>query len=86
MAVSNSFMAVLNGQSGNGDSRRSLTYYDANDIGAGPMFSVFVGFEIHGNSSNSYEDASAITVDPSTGDVTSWHLTRATRRARSIEI
>lgn len=69
MAVSNSFVAVLNNATSNADSRQSVTYYDANNIGGGPLFSVFLGFEINGPSSNAYDDPSAISVDPSTGDL-----------------
>jgi hypothetical protein len=69
IAQPTSFVGVLNSATSNADSRRSVTFYDGADIGAGPLFSVFLGFEIHGSSSNSYEDPSAITVDPATGDV-----------------
>jgi hypothetical protein len=62
-------MAILNEANNNADSRRSVTYYDANNVAGGPLFSVFVGFEINGPSSNAYDDASAISVDPSTGDL-----------------
>jgi len=64
-----SFMAVLNEGTSISDSRRSITFFDGDDIGGGPLFSVFMPFEIRGGSSNAYEDPSAITVDPTTGDV-----------------
>jgi hypothetical protein len=68
-ANSNHFTAVLNEATSNADSRRSVSFYDADNIAAGPLFSVFCGFENHGVSSNAYEDPSVISVDQSTGDV-----------------
>lgn len=60
------FFAVLNNSRSNGDSRNSVTYYDASDLNAGPMFTVFPGFERTGND---YLDLSAMDVDPLTGDI-----------------
>jgi hypothetical protein len=68
-AGAQSFFAVLNEATSQADSRRSVTYFDGNDLGAGPLFSVFIPFEIRGTSSNAYEDPSAITVNPLTGDI-----------------
>ena len=65
-AQTGSFFAVLNNSNNNADSRRSITYYDNSDLAAGPLFSVFLGFERTGND---YLDPSAIDVDPATGDV-----------------
>lgn len=59
------FLVVLNENSNNSDSRRSVTYFDADDFDSGPLFSVFLGFEIPGN----FEDPDTLAVDPATGDV-----------------
>jgi hypothetical protein len=63
-APSGGFVAVLNEQSVNGDSMRSVTFFDAADASL-PLFSVFVGYELPGN----FEDPTALTVNPATGDV-----------------
>jgi hypothetical protein len=67
-ARAQSFMAVLNEATSNADSRRSVTYFDGENPDS-PLFSVFIPFEIHGGSQHSYEDPSAISVDPTTGDI-----------------
>ena len=76
-AVSGSFVAVLNEATSNADSRKSVTFYDAADINGGPLFSVFVPFEIHGTSSTAYEEPQTVTTNPSTGDMYflafKWH-------------
>jgi hypothetical protein len=59
------FAVVLNEQNTNSDARRSVLFYDADNINSGPLFSVFVGYE----ASNNFEDPQAIDVDPETGDV-----------------
>ncbi len=59
------FLTVLNEQNGNGDSTRSITYFDADSLATGPLFSVFIGYDEAGNT----EEMSAIDVDPATGDV-----------------
>jgi len=59
------FSVVLNENSNFGDSRRSVTFYDADDLGSGPLFSVFTGYE----SSNNFDEPNSIAVDPATGDV-----------------
>lgn len=61
------FLAVMNEQSSNSDSKRSVTYFDADDLASGPMFSVFMGYEQTGGAE--YEELSAIDVNPATGDV-----------------
>src|SRR5687768_776077 len=63
-APTGGFVAVLNEQNLNGDSMRSVTFFDA-DAANLPLFSVFVGYEIPGN----FEDPTAITVNPVNGDV-----------------
>ena len=63
-APTGGFVAVLNEQNLNGDSMRSVTFFDA-DAANLPLFSVFVGYEIPGN----LEDPTAITVNPVNGDV-----------------
>ncbi len=65
VAQTGRFLAILNEQGSNGDSRRSVTYFDADDLANGPMFSVFIGYELAGN----FEEMSAIDVNPATGDV-----------------
>ena len=77
--VSNSFVAVANetanltdtmGNPINTDSRRSVTFFDSNNIGNGPLFSVALPFEGQGAvNASAYEEFSSLTVDPSTGDV-----------------
>ena len=44
-APTGGFVAVLNEQNTNGDSMRSVTFFDA-DAASLPLFSVFVGYEI----------------------------------------
>ncbi len=64
-AQTGNFAAVINEQTGFGDSLKSVTFFDADDLASGPMFSVFAGFERPSN----MEDPSTIDVDPATGDV-----------------
>jgi hypothetical protein len=64
-AQTGNFAVVLNEAYNWGDSRKSVTYYDADDLASGPLFSVFLGYEY----STNYEDPNAIDVDPATGDV-----------------
>ena len=59
------FVVVFNGNQNNGDSQRTLSYFDADDFDSGPLFSVYVGNDQFGNN----EDPDAIDVDPETGDV-----------------
>ncbi len=59
------FSVVLNENPNFGDSRKSVTFYDADALGGGPLFSVFTGYE----SSNNFDEPNAIAVDPATGDV-----------------
>ena len=74
-AVSNSFAAVANEQSSNSDSRSSITFYDADNMGGGPLFSVQMPFEGSSTDANAapstsaFEEISAVQVDRSTGDV-----------------
>lgn len=63
-APTGGFVAVLNEQNANGDSMRSVSFFDTDALNA-PLFSVFIGHELPGN----FEEISAITVDPATGDV-----------------
>jgi hypothetical protein len=63
--VTGSFLAVMNEQTSFGDSRKSVSFFNADAIDEGPLFSVFVPDELLGNR----EDPDAITVDPVTGDV-----------------
>lgn len=57
------FVALLDKQKNYGDSRRSVVFYDTNDM-SNPLFSVFVGYENGG-----FEDPGALTIDNATGDV-----------------
>jgi hypothetical protein len=59
------FAVVLNEQNTNGDSPKSVSFYDADNIAGGPLFSVFTGYE----ASNNLDEPQAIDVDPATGDV-----------------
>ncbi len=59
------FSVVLNEQTNFSDSRKSVTFYDADDLNGGPLFSVFTGYE----ASNNFDEPNAIDVDPATGDV-----------------
>ncbi len=65
-APTGGFLAVLNEQRANGDSMNTVSFFDADDPSV-PLFSVYVGREPVG--SNEWEEPTAITVDPSTGDV-----------------
>ena len=49
------------------DNARSVIFYDANDIGGGPLFSVFMPYE--NGTGNLYEDPSSVSVNPATGDI-----------------
>jgi hypothetical protein len=64
---SGSYVAVLNEANTTSDSRRSVMYYDANDIGGAPLFSVFVPFEP--GTGTLYEEPNTVTVNPTTGDI-----------------
>jgi len=72
-APTGGFLVHLNENQSNSDSRRSVSIYDADELGAGPLFSVVIpleNFVASGDvSQNNYEETSAITVDPNTGDV-----------------
>jgi len=59
------FSVVLNEQSNFGDSRKSVVFFDADNLNDGPLFSVFTGYE----GSNNFDEPNAIDVDPDTGDV-----------------
>ncbi|MEQ8847223.1 PEP-CTERM sorting domain-containing protein [Botrimarina sp.] len=66
------FFVHLNQQQNNSDSRRSVTFYSADDLNSGaasPLFSVHVPGEIIGPGSYNFEEVSAIAADPFTGDV-----------------
>ncbi len=63
-AADGGFFVHVNQQQNNSDSRRSVTFYDADDMSA-PIFSVFPGFE----GGTNFEEVEAIDVDPVTGDV-----------------
>ncbi len=65
-AQTGGFVAVLDKTQNNGDSRRSVVFFDTDDLSA-PIFSVFVGAE--GGGGFNYEDPDSITVNPATGDV-----------------
>ncbi|MEM1097961.1 MAG: PEP-CTERM sorting domain-containing protein [Planctomycetota bacterium] len=60
------FFVHANENQGFSDSRRSVTFYDADAIGDLALFSVYIGFE---ESVGNNEEISAIDVDPVTGDV-----------------
>jgi hypothetical protein len=64
-AQTGTFLAVLNEQRTNGDSRRSVTFFDASDLAGGPLFSVFLGYD----EGIDQEDPNTIDVDPATGDI-----------------
>jgi hypothetical protein len=78
-SISSGFVAVANetanltDSSGNPivtDSRRSVTFFDSNNIGNGPLFSVALPFEGQAApNASAYEEFSAMTADPSTGDI-----------------
>ena len=58
------FVALLN--EGNfGDSPRTVSFFDATSLGAGPMFSVFMGYDQEANR----EENNTLTINPATGDV-----------------
>ena len=65
------FLTILNEQNANGDSTRSVTYFDADALGDAdplndtPLFSVFIGYDEAGDT----EELNMIDVDPATGDV-----------------
>jgi hypothetical protein len=67
------FLAVMNEttNNSNGDSQRSITFFDADEIGSGPLFSVFVPWEDAGTGggATNFEELQAITADPATGDI-----------------
>ncbi len=68
------FFVHMNQQNvtGFGDSRRSVTFYDADDFGVtnpSPLFSVHIPGEQRAIGSYNGEELDAITVDPTTGDV-----------------
>jgi hypothetical protein len=65
-APTGGFLAVLNESRNFGDSMNCITFLDADDPTV-PLFSVYVGKEPVG--SNEWEEPSAITVDPATGDL-----------------
>jgi len=60
------FTAVLNENRTNGDSMNTVSFFSGSDLTA-PLFSVYVGREPQG--SNEWEEPTAITVNPTTGDV-----------------
>jgi len=66
---SGSFVAVLNERnSGTGsDNRRTVQFYDAADVGGGPLFSMFVPWEP--GTGTLYEEPNTVTVNPTTGDI-----------------
>lgn len=64
-APTGGFLAILNENSSFADNRRSIGFYDVDELDAGPLFSVFIGYERPGN----FRELSAITSDPLTGDV-----------------
>ena len=72
-APSGGFLVHVNENQQQSDSRRSITFYDADGIGGGPLFSVVIpleNFVASGDvSQNNYEELGAITIDPATGDV-----------------
>ncbi len=68
-AQTGSFLAVLNEQNNdsNGDSQRTVTFFDSSNLAGGPIFSVFMGFE--GTTSTNSVDGGQIDVNPANGDV-----------------
>lgn len=72
-AQPSSFIGVLQERTATGtaaqptDNKRTVLYYDAANIAAGPLFSVFLPYE--NGTGNLYEDPSSVTVNPSTGDI-----------------
>ncbi len=66
-APTGGFFVHINEQSTYSDSKKSVTFYDADDIAGGALFSVFIGFEDPTNSN--LEEITNIAVDPATGDV-----------------
>lgn len=69
VAPTGGFLAVLNGQYNNGDSRRSVLFYDADDPST-PLFGVRLENEFDGGgSSGANEELTAIAADPATGDI-----------------
>jgi hypothetical protein len=65
-APTGGFLAVLNERRNLGDSMNSVTFFDA-DAPSLPLFSVYVGREPTG--SNEWEEPTALTVNPVTGEV-----------------
>ncbi|MGL4512899.1 MAG: hypothetical protein ACRCT8_07385 [Lacipirellulaceae bacterium] len=72
-APTGGFFVHLNQQNttGNSDSRRSVTFYDADDLtgAASPLFSVHIPGEQRSVGNYNGEEADAIATDPTTGDV-----------------
>jgi hypothetical protein len=65
-APTGGFLAVLNEERANGDSMNTVTFFAVADLSQ-PLFSVYVGDEF--GTSNNWEEPSAMTVDPTTGDI-----------------
>ena len=71
-APTGGFLVHLNQQTSFSDSRRSVTFYDADNLASGsasPLFSVHIPGEIRGLGAYNPEEVSAIATDPNTGDV-----------------
>src|SRR5262245_28601633 len=69
VAQTGSFFAVLNEQNNdaNGDSQRTVEFFDTTNLAAGPMFAVYMGYE--GSSTSNSVDGSVIDVNPANGDI-----------------
>jgi hypothetical protein len=70
--LSGSYMAILNESNSSdpafaSDSRRSVVFYDSQDIASGPLFSVFVPFEF--GTGTFWEEPNTVTVNPANGDI-----------------
>lgn len=66
------FFAVLNTQSNNSDSPKSVIFYDTDEIASGaasPLFSVNIPGDRYGASSYNRDEPSTLAVDPATGDI-----------------
>lgn len=64
-APTGGFLAVMNENGNNSDSRLAITFFDVDEFDQGPLFSVFIGYERPGNR----RELSAIEADPVTGDI-----------------
>ncbi len=69
IAPAGGFLVHLNQQnvSGFSDSRRSVTFYAADDLGGGPLFSVHIPGEVISPGTYNGEELDAVATDPLTG-------------------